>query len=816
MDIMPAFPMPFVEEWQLHEDDGEMMLSAVARQFPTSMPPTRSGHPAFLEASCAWSVSDDSSSSQNAALSSDFSSNAFLVDEGQNCEGSLGTSSQLLYPPVAADYQNGQPAFADVSNECSANNDQDPIVINSTGPTTARFLQHELGHASQNADAGPDRVAKRRPRTQNHSCDPCRAGKKACDLRMNIVIDENKRPSTPCSTCDIRGMECKVGWLASRQYSQQIKKRAQTSKRVRESSNTIPDDGTQLDRKAGVDSPFTDSLVPVSTRETNLVRQFTVRETCLQKFRLWVDVVEMPITECLSKGCMPPTFKQGLAALSPLSTNLHSLFYWNQARSWIEDCWEMNKSSPWSSNMSAPHLFLAVSFLDSLFPARTTSQSRPSPISTSRDASINEAYKWVALAAATQYVFDEHEVVNPRARDIAFTTWHKAKHMVFSNISAVSSFRLALSLILFGSVLPPMSTSGDSTYEEDAAFAHCEGIRRLQELCFQARACIRGDLPTNPCRSEPGISRKTSARPTHPVQPLPQEAREDVLELIGSLQWLVVMGNSVTIATSRGRICAMPPHIGDSKAGRLLLTKDTGPPRSSMGDSSAVADGTYDQAIQESILTRARADLQPITALWRRDIAKEDMSDPLRESGSLVVLLFHTLALLTVDAQNVAEGSDASYDHVHQHLCAFMKLANVWRSGFGRFDKAMSSLSIRQSGQQVRQNVFFCSNDGDLAILLFLKLVDELEKLLAESPLPSSAKEMLCATIESTSAYRKKHRLISAIQISFLASAARDLAKEKQDDTGDDHGLRTFVKDIAAHPVSHVTALPIATFFFRH
>lgn len=170
----------------------------------------------------------------------------------------------------------------------------------------------------------------------------------------------------------------------------------------------------------------------------------------------------MPISQCLLQGSMLPRYSLGIAALAPLSGNMQLSNYLDKANLWIESCWETN-SSLWASTSVAPHIFRAVSILDSLF-QRDGSRGSLAPM-TSRDSSITEAYKWVAMATAAQFAAgkDEHgstsntdsRTARPRSRDIASATWRAAKQMVFGNIAATSSFRLALSLLLFGIIPPP-------------------------------------------------------------------------------------------------------------------------------------------------------------------------------------------------------------------------------------------------------------------------------------------------------------------------------------------------------------------------
>lgn len=789
---MSSDSMPFLDAFHTYEDDGDdVTFPVLTMQLPVSMPQTPGlGHENYGEMTNVHGASWDSSSSQPAVLPGQVSDEPSLNDEFQDYDELFAPFWQLPLPTTPT-YQEGQRSLSSGIIDSDAGQNQAITVTEPLKSTPGVFTMQELGHARLEADVVAESVRSRRPRTQNHSCDPCRSGKKACDLRLSITI-HNEKPSTPCSTCEVRGLDCKVAWLASRQSSQQIKKRARTSHRSPEAQT--PSDGrARTEKRSGSVAPLPNSLIYVSTAEGDLMRQFTARETCLQQFNLYVDVVDMPLTECLSGGCMPPTFPLGLAALTPLSNSAHLLTYLKQAQSWIQDCWE-TKSTSWSSTGFAPHVFLAACLLDALFQEGYPQACRPSPAA-SRDASINETYKWVAMAAASQFVLGKDDERRKRARDLATATWHKAKQMVFNNIPATYSFRLALSMMLFGRILPPRPANEDTSSAEDAAYAFREGTRRLQKLCIQARTCLRGDSPSD---TPPyGTGARSAEKKPHPVQMIPCEAQENVLELIGAVQWLVVIGNSVAIATSQGRICALSPQVRDNKAGCLLLTREI-VPRPDDASGSTVA-GRYEKGLHDSILTRMRAESHAVTALWRQGITEDVVINVISKSGSLVVLLFQALALLTLDTQNMPH-DEAAYELIHRHLITIVTLINGWRSSFGKFDKTIAPLRIQQSGYQLRQFAFFCSNDGDLAVLLYYKVIERLEIELREHEL-SPAKERLCAAIGLSRASRKEERLTSAMQVSFLTSTARGLSSPG---FGGKSGLKTYIEDIAAHPVSFI------------
>lgn len=148
----------------------------------------------------------------------------------------------------------------------------------------------------------------------------------------------------------------------------------------------------------------------------------------------------------------------------PLSSSVGMSSCFHRARSSINNCWHINVNLSAPSSRT-PQVFLAVSVLDALFQHPVTLQST-TPISM-RDKAIVETFKWIAIAAVAQFAAHETDQDRPRtsqsrARDIAFTTWQKAREMLFQNIGATGSFRLALSLVMFGAILPPYGVGTES------------------------------------------------------------------------------------------------------------------------------------------------------------------------------------------------------------------------------------------------------------------------------------------------------------------------------------------------------------------
>lgn len=136
-------------------------------------------------------------------------------------------------------------------------------------------------------------------------------------------------------------------------------------------------------------------------------------------------------------------------------------------------------------------------------------------------------------------------------------------------------------------------------------------------------------------------------------------------------------------------------------------------------------------------------------------------------AASIVVLLWRSLALLTLVSQDLLMGT-AEYPDFQQHYTAVTMLIASWRATFGRITPEATS-SLGGLPAITRRCVLFMATDGDLAILLFDQLLRELGERLAESsPLP--AHDSLRATLRSAKAYCQEQRFVSAVHLSHLAA----------------------------------------------
>ena len=638
------------------------------------------------------------------------------------------------------------------------------------------------------ASQSPTAAGKRRPqrpRRQNRSCDPCRSAKRACDLPPNATLSDNF-PSSPCSMCKLRGTVCTVAWRASKQSSHNTKKRAPSVK------SPFTDHSTDVINEHTDDDLSPTSPTSLSSRDCTLVCRTMASQTCSQKLAVYIDIFDIPMSKILSEKCMPPCYSLGIAALTPLRHNTQLAARFNQAELSIMNSWEMGPS-PRLPTSATSHLFLTASILDLLF-QRPDSRSEYVRL-ISRDIALTETYKWVAIATGSQFMVNENGAENKekshqQARDIAYATWRKAKHMVFENIAASKSFRLALSLILFGTILPPTGTDRSRDFEDDAAYALQEGICRLQILCTEARACLQGG-DSRSCIVTPSMGLHPPVQKQRLFQCLSLEAHKNVLELIAAFEWLVEMSQYVAIALFPCRNLLIGPSFNNSNTENTHLKEEI----TQKLDVKGMDNGQNLKPTDDAIIARVKAVTRPVTVLWTQGCVEQHVHSALLESGSFVVLMWKSLARLTQATQRRTAGH-VNYPEINQHFNRMIILIDLWRTTFGTIDYE-SAMSLQLSTADVRRGVIFCATDGDLAVLLFYELSCHLQSHLADQPLSSG--NSLRETLKLTKNYRNSQRLTSAMQISYLASTNHGVSSPGFQGK---HGLKANIEDIRAHPVS--------------
>lgn len=647
---------------------------------------------------------------------------------------------------------------------------------------------------------------RRQQRRQNHACDPCRVSKKACDLPRGIAT-RNRKPTTPCSACKIRGSECTVSWLASRKP---LKHHASVP--VEPAEETVGSGSAGSTATSNVSDSVYAALASISALETELSRRLIADRTCSLQFGLYVDISDSFLSQCLLEGSMPPFYKCGIAAYETLSTSVQLSTYIKRAEEWVASCWKnpTDQTRGPLPKTEGPCLFRAVSVLDALLGP---------PYASSRDAAITETYKWVAIASAAQFANGDYaesmdgspeNTGTSRDRDIALVSWRKAKAMVLGNMSATRSFRLALSLVIFGNITPPQTMSVDSPAEqdtEDASYAFCEGIKRLRRLCSQARNGIAA--PNNTASAKATASPKLGAHQQH-ILNLAADVLESIRELVGALEWLVSLYNAVAIGTSYGKTCPFPPELEDDEAGDgPVLQSPTPVSMTDVDISSLSVAQPHQRQVEDSIMTRARQDGQPFTEFWRRNTHDdESVLHSGRLSVSLSIVVWRALARFTLAADMVRKDyTKANYGDIDRHYVAMAALIELWRRCFGSFDQKTRS-SLLQSQRQVWRMCSFSSVDTDLAILLFCDVAQRLETSLAELP-PTHipAAERLCCSLRSTKVYRSKQRLVSAMQVAIISSTSQVPASATAA-PGCKSDLPVYARRMCAHPVSTSPSFP--------
>jgi hypothetical protein len=624
---------------------------------------------------------------------------------------------------------------------------------------------------------------RKRARKQNHCCDPCRSAKRACDLPPRGASQSHKPLLTACTTCKLRGVECTVTWLASRQSSRQARKGPVTRSWPTSEDRSIKDSQGIL-RKEAEAASILGSLASIATAEGDLARQAVLHEVCFQRLYLYIDIVDMPLAQCMTRECMPPCYSLGITALGPLGESAYISPYLDPVRSRIDRFWNISVTSS-DSEDAAPQIFLAASLLDALFQVSM-------PTYSSRHDSINEAYKWVAIAAASQFTVQEDDLPGTggshgRARDIAWATWQRAKQMVFENIAATRSFRLALCLLLLGTLLPPTTPEGSSSVLEDAAYATREGLQRLQMLCAEARAhCVPDpDLSRDPPYR---TSRVEAARRPHPVQTLPSDVQKYILELIAAVEWLASMSHAAAVVYSGSVIYTATRFVHCNRSSGWTI------------DIMREQVWGYRQEFEDSIIARAQADTYRVTALWGRPISDEIVARAVSQAGSIAILLWQTLAVFTLKFEQLRTDK-VQYEELHRCYSAMTNLIDVWRLAWGEIDRS-AAMSLHRSRPNVLRSVYFCSTDVDLAILLFCELICQLESQLAEqislTSSSSTARERLWNALKEKRACHRDQRRMSAMQISHLAMASQGVSSPGFQGKS---GLKANVEDISAHPV---------------
>ncbi|KAE8345147.1 hypothetical protein BDV24DRAFT_159982 [Aspergillus arachidicola] len=658
------------------------------------------------------------------------------------------------------------------------------------GPGTGRSPYPETEQKTQKkpppSSQSPTPASKKRPRKvrkQNRSCDSCRSAKRACDLPPNASLSDNL-PLSPCSMCKLRGTACTIAWRSTKQASRNTKDPASNTFVKSYIINHDPDAIEHAND--GLSSP---SPTALPSHDCTLVCRTMASQTCFQKLGVYIYMFDNPMSNLLSKKCMPPRYSLGIAAIMPLRCNTQLASQFNQTESSITNAWGTRPPSQPPTPTS--RLFFAASILDILF-ERPSSRSEPIQFMP-RDVALTETYKWVAIATGSQFLVDGSSADNKKrpyqeARDLAYATWCKAKHMVFENIAASKSFRLGLTLLLFGTILPPTGTDRSDDFREEAAYALYEGIRRLRMLCVEARSCLQlADTCSHIIAPMSGPHKPMNRQCR--FQKLSPDAHGDVVELIAAFEWLSEVSESVAITLSpSGRLSVGPSFNNISSESSQVEDFFVGKPDVKNADNSQSL-----KRIDDGVIARVKAVTRPVTKLWTQGSVEQRVLDAVLESGSLVAIMWKALARFTIATQSWGTGyiTDAK---IHEDFNTMIMLIDLWRTTFGTID-CDSAKSLHLSPTNVRRSVTFCATDGDLAILLFYKLCGHLQKTLEDQP--QRPCPGLCETLKVTKNNRDNQRLTSAMQLFYLASANFQVSGPGFQENC---GLKANVEYIRAHP----------------
>ena len=658
------------------------------------------------------------------------------------------------------------------------------------------------------------RNTRNKLRRQYRACDPCRVSKRRCDLSRNAKI-RNGASINPCSLCDARDITCTVQWLVQKSVIQEHASADIIAAAAEESLSSNIQPASASPHRFITQKP---QSCPLLTLQETLSRTAVAQMVCLQKFNLYVDISDTLLSHCLVAGSLPDHYKFGIAAYEELRKISIIAAHVVVVEQWLSSCWSGSETNDKGSLPLAPGpcLFRVVGLLDSFFSSSNATSGR--------DAAITETFKWVAIATAAQLNIEEGgessetERRKDHNREFAAAARQRAKTMVFMNIAATRSFRLALALVLWGSISPTREcVSSNSTerrsQEDDAAFAVCEGVRRLRSLCKQARNIV--------CQKPEDLARQSQSRQYRTAQTtdgaLPHT--ELLLELLGAVEWLAGIYNSVAIGLSSGRICPFTPQA-DSMSEMVEINPACNSSHLESLDIEEAA-GIYlgntaarsvisQPELEASILKRA-AQIKdvPFIEQWcnaSNEYERENVIHASRSCIAVAALIWRYLASFTLAAEAIGNNSEAVlYNKLHSHYTAMNGLIDLWRIIFGRLNDGVAS-HLQALPRKSWLVIASCVMDTETAILLFRQRVQKLVSYLGEKPFDSGndeKRDYLRCVLDSTSSACARHGLLGAGQIAVISSTCvNGTPKSSSVSSSARWHCATYSRYMSAHPVS--------------
>ncbi|CEH17845.1 Zn(2)-C6 fungal-type DNA-binding domain [Ceraceosorus bombacis] len=308
-------------------------------------------------------------------------------------------------------------------------------------------------------------------RRQNHACDPCRKGKRACNRDDPAGI-------TTCWSCQQSNVICTNEYITTRLRSKELEKEQRsTQKMIRRSSAASPMAGarceTSPDRVECLAGPISEatvgtcssrkrrySLTLSSKMELAIIDSNLRGNVVSHSYSRFLNVFELPMSNWLSPGCIPAT--TGLKVLRADSCPQFAQLL--GAASNISAAYKGITSSASASSLQVrtqPGLLLVMTMLDIVFgdclslkPQSDTECSTAGPFNFEtlrKTDQVGYALVLSIIACMAQYqerskqgesASERSKYVQDR-RVFADSAWIKARDACFHAISA-RSFRLAL------------------------------------------------------------------------------------------------------------------------------------------------------------------------------------------------------------------------------------------------------------------------------------------------------------------------------------------------------------------------------------
>lgn len=623
---------------------------------------------------------------------------------------------------------------------------------------------------------------KKFQRRQNHSCDQCRAAKRACGLR----VPKGKPIQVPCDACALRGTTCTTNWLQrklgptlgvvtalpSEKYQETLSddaspqhqfrtQEAAPTKRKRQSSqepnlvqgsivkveSPISAAATAQDRfllqQLGLASPTGKSQ---KLAESQLSNGLVSRSFCV-----FLSAWEVPMGEWLGQGCSP--FEGGLECVR--RTMNDDFVAWasrlgmdGPAKSFVHSF----ASELPREGFQPEHLYASL-FLDSALSWLRRSTKSPSDVSPQdvkrarrTTAQVEQALMWAMVAHSTQFHDAAEEQLplsrstRPLRQQVASTAWRKARNAIYS-LASVDSFALCSAMLIFGLTIRPSDSDGfanDATSpEDDTAFCLREGSVRFQRLVNKLNNGLSNVLDEDDFTTQSGPSSSSTLSRA--------EAKAFLLGLSNACKWLGVMVTAVApLADPNADV------LGGLRANEILVVPSQSPNGAAfttvphlyqtpaMPPTPAPSDSVWDKISKRSSSAQGlQKTLVPL--LHSRKHSVELFQYFLRAGSSYKVLMFRAAAEVDevcrrwlgrpIDARNSAA------------LCAAVELAlhvvDTWDKCFGAIEAAAIEVIPKLSPSH-RTMLTYLSGHANHAILTVLDLLATVDdQLVSMSANPS-------------------------------------------------------------------------------